>query len=333
MKLRTTIAVLLVLIFALVTIPTFFIRSFVNTYLNPTFYQGQVVEESHDYLVSFLQDQVKEDELISEYFKDEDIEKLITDYFPIESLQEVVQDFITQLNNLSEGRLANDISISLMPLKQRIPDMAGEVANHIAEQIPYCEEGTDLVVEEINMDNGLPTCIPVEVEISSIENPLKRELEKNLNDLIPGEFSLDLENGENAKTNEFKQLLFVFKYAQMILPLFLIIVLLLMALIIYKPYTKTIKFIGSSFALGGIFSVVAGQLFLQLPTSAITSANFPDFLVEELNKMVVFYTFLIQFIVDKINTYSIFFIGIGALFILIGFYLSHYYEKHPHITN
>ncbi|MFC1647815.1 hypothetical protein ACFL10_02360 [Patescibacteria group bacterium] len=334
MKLRLTIAVLLVLIFGLVTIPTFFIRSVVKTYLNPGFYEGPVVEESYEYLLSFLQKQVENDEFVAEYFDASDVEQFTREYFAIDSLKEITQDFVSQMNNLTEGRSSNEIDISLLPLKQRIPDMAADLSVLIIEKIPYCEDQIDEeTIEEFAFDNELPPCIPRGLDKDSLENPLAREIEKNLNDTIPGEFKLNLENGNSKEGAEFKQLLFIFKYAQMILPLFMLIMLLLQALIIYKPYTRVMKFIGASFVLGGVLALVSGQLLAQVPGSAINAQNFPDLLATDISEMVSFYSFLIQFIVDRISVYSVYFIGIGVLVILVGAYLSHFYEKHPHVND
>lgn len=321
MKLRIAIAVLLTLIFALVTIPTFFIRSIVKTYLNPNFYEGPVIEESHEYLIKFLNKEIAEDDQVSAYFSEEDIDQLTNKYITSNALRTVIQDFIAQMNNISDGRKANIIAVSLMPLKENVPNMASDIATHIVAQTPDCEEEIEDPEEFIS--SGLPECIPLELEKSSIENPLALEIEKDLYDMIPGEFSLDLNSIEDDETSSFTQLLFIFKYAQMILPLFMLIILLLVTLIVYKPYTRIMKFIGSSFALGGIFSLIAAQLFSQIP----------DIYKETINGLNSFYSFLIDFIVERINIYSVYFIGIGALVILIAFYLSHYYEKHPHLND
>lgn len=334
MKLRIAIAVLLVLIFGLITVPTFFVRSFVKTYFNPSFYEGEVVEESHDYFLTFFQSQVKNDEFVSEYFTEEEVETLTRKYFQLESFQEIVKDFVSQMNNLSEDRQKGEIDVSLMPLKQNIPDMAGDISEIIVNKIPICESEEEVMEAAFEFNGDLPSCIPQEVGKTQVEKPLAREIEKNLNDSIPGEFKLNFENDELSEgTSEFKQLLNIFNYAQMILPLFMIIVILLMALIIYKPYTRIIKFIGSGFILGGVFALISGQLFARIPGAVITPQTFPELIAEDLNKMTEFYSFLIQFIVDRINIYSTYFIGIGALVILVGLYLSHYYEKHPHISN
>jgi hypothetical protein len=321
MKLRIAIAVLLALIFALVTIPTFFIRSIVKTYLNPSFYDGPVIEESHEYLIDNLNKQIAEDKQVSAYFSEEDIAQLTNKYITSNALRTVIQDFITQMDNISDGRKANIIAVSLMPLKENIPNMASDIAVHIVGQTPYCED--EIEDPEAFISNGLPDCIPLEIEKSSIENPLALEIEKNLYDMIPGEFSLDLNSVENEETAAFTQLLFIFKYVQMILPLFMLIILLLITLIIYKPYTRIMKFIGGSFALGGIFSLIAAQLFAQVP----------DMYKETINGLNDFYSFLIDFIVERINIYSVYFIGIGSLIVLIAFYLSHYYEKHPNLND
>jgi hypothetical protein len=321
MKLRIAIAVLLTLIFALLTIPTFFIRSIVKTYLNPAFYEGPVIEESHEYLIEFLNEQVAEDENVAIYFNEADIDELTRKTITSDDLRVVVQDFIAQMNNISDGRKSNVIAVSLMPLKENIPDMASSIASNIIEQTPDCEEEIDDL--EAFISNGLPNCIPVEIEKSAIENPLALEIEKNLYDMIPGEFSLDLNSAEAGDAAAFTQLLFILKYAQMILPLFMLILLLLMSLIIYKPYTRIMKFIGGSFLLGGVFALAAGQLFSQIP----------DIYKDSINGLNSFYSFLIDFIVGKINIYSVYFIGVGALVILVAFYLSQYYEKHPYMND
>jgi len=321
MKLRFAIAVLLALIFALVTIPTFFIRSIVKTYLDPGFYSGPVIEESHEYLIEHLNKQNSEDQALTTYFNEAELDEFTRKYVTRDALQSVVQDFITQMNNITDGRKSNVIAVSLMPLKERIPEMSSEMSKQIIDSTPDCEERIEDL--EAFIDDELPDCIPLEIDRTSLENPLALEIEKSLNEKIPGEYSLNLNTVDNEDAAAFTQLLFIFKYAQMILPLFMLILLLLMALIIYKPYTKVMKFIGSSFLVGGIFALIAGQLFSQIP----------EIFKESINGLNSFYSFLIGFIVEKINVYSIYFIGIGALVVLIALYLSHYYEKHPHINN
>ncbi len=315
MKFRIAIAVLLVLIFGLVTIPTFFIRSIVKTYLNPAFYEGPVVEESYEYLVDFLDEEISQDEAVSEYFDSSEVDVLVREYITSVDLRTVIQEFISQMNNISDGRKSNIITVSLDPLKDGMPGMANDVATHIVDKIPACEDEIEDLAEFLK--DGLPDCIPQEIEKSSLINPLALEIEKNMSDMIPGEFSLDLNTAGEGDTASFTQLLFIFKYAQMMLPLFMLILLLLMTLIIYKPYIRTVKFIGTSFALGGVLSLVAGQLFAQIP----------DVFKESINGLNSFYSYLIDFVVACINTYSLYFIGIGALVILIGFYLSHYYDS------
>lgn len=315
MKIRIAIAVLLALIFGLVTIPTFFIRSIVKTYFNPAFYEGSVIEESHEYLVDFLDEQISQDEAVGEYFDKSEVDILVREYITSADLRTVIQEFISQMNNISDGRKSNIITVSLEPLKDGMPGMANDVATHIVDKTPVCEDEIEDLAEFLK--DGLPNCVPQEIEKSSLINPLALEIEKNMSDMIPGEFSLDLNQAGEGDTASFTQLLFIFKYAQMILPLFMLILLLLMTLVIYKPYTRTMKFIGSSFALGGILSLIAAQLFSQIP----------DIFKESINGLNSFYSYLIDFVVARINTYSLYFIGIGALVILIGFYLSRYHDS------
>ncbi len=322
MKLRIAVAVLLVLIFGLVTVPTFFIRSIVKTYFNPSFYEGPVVEESHEYFLSFFRKQIKQDEFVDEYFTEEEIEKITREYFEFDAFKEIITDFVTQMNNLSEDRQKGEIDLSLMPLKQNIPEMSSDISGIIVSKIPVCEPEEE--IEEFEFNGSLPECIPSAIGKEQVEKPLAREMEKDLNDAIPGEFK---------PNTEFKHLLFIFNYAQMILPLFMLIIILLMTLIIYKPYTRVMKFMGGSFVLGGALALISGQLLKQAPSAVITPETLPGLITVDLNEMISFYSFLLQFVVERINIYSVYFIGTGSLVILVALYLSQYYEKHPHVKN
>jgi len=103
MKLRKAIAALLVFIFALVALPTLFLRSIASTYLNPDFYEGKVIDQTYEYTVDFISDEVSKEKDVKNYFAKEDIDEMIRKYLPASFMQDLVKDFTAQLNGINEG--------------------------------------------------------------------------------------------------------------------------------------------------------------------------------------------------------------------------------------
>lgn len=325
MILRKTIAFVLIILFALLVIPTIFIRSLAKTYVNPDFYEAEVITESYDYMVSFLSNQIEKDTKISKYFEAQDIEEIIKTHFTIDAVQEVVQDFVSQLKGVSDKRKDDAITVSLIPLKANIENLADDVSVKMMNTIPTCatEEEIELLSQE-TQEGELPSCIPTESIRSELTVKLKREIERGMNEIIPGEFSIDLTtNGEGGET-QLKQIVFVLNYAQMILPLFLLVLLLLIMLVIYKPHTLIMKYIGGALSLGGIFGLVSIQLIAQIPTATISSEAIPGLLENELLGLREFYSFLLGFVTKQMTLYSLYFLGTGLVIFFVALYIRQF---------
>jgi hypothetical protein len=313
MKVRKLIASLMVLIFAFVCLPTIFIQSLTSTYLNPTFYEGPVLTKSYDFLVSFLVKEIEKQEDVSQYIKPADIKELITTYFPKSTFKEIAQDFISQIKNINK-RGVDEINVSLMPLKENIEDLSQETAHRIISEIPVCSSFNEEDLINFNK-NEIPSCIPPQVEPLEIENSLAKQLKREFNEKIPDKFSPVLQRSTQEFEQEINwhQIFSIFEYIHLILPLFLLILLLLIMLIIYKPYTTIMKFIGSAFLLGGIFGLIGGQIFAQIPILL------NDLFIE--NEKFELYDFLFSFIVRKMTIYSLFFAGIGLVMIIFAIFM------------
>ncbi len=324
MKLRKAIAALLVFIFALVALPTLFLRSIASTYLNPDFYEGKVIDQTYEYTVDFISDEVSKEKDVKNYFAKEDIDEMIRKYLPASFMQDLVKDFTAQLNGINEGRKDDVIVISLAPIKDNMGSVANDIAVKIVENIQPCVAGED---EDPKMEyvDGKPVCIPVGFDTQAVVQNVKHEIEKELNNIIPGEFTLELASKNDGQAT-LKQIFSFVDYLQVILPLFLLVFLLLMALFIYAPYSLISKFTGAALFLGGVFGLVASQLFKQVPLLAVTQSNFPDLVVEEISYLREIYSFFIGFIIEKMNLYSLYLLGMGIVLILFGLYLSHFHE-------
>lgn len=323
MKIRKFFAGILVLMFALISLPTLFVQSLTSTYLNTDFYEGEMIDKSYEYLAYFLNNEMSKDEEVKEYLAASDIKEIIEKYFPKESFQEIAQDFVSQLKSVNDQRRAEDITVSLLPLKQHIDDLASDVAFRVIDNIPDCLDLSDEELAAMSQQEGLPSCIPVQVGRSQFEEPLRREIKRAMQEVIPDNFSPVVETSTNEAEREvgLQQIVSVFQYVHLILPLFLLILLLLIMLIIYKPYTSIMKFVGSALLLGGTLGIVAAQLMNQIP-AYISGYAYDEI---EMDKLRELYMFIFGFVTNRMTIYSIFFAGAGVLIVFLGLYLKHHH--------
>jgi len=303
---RKTIASLFILVFALLTVPTLFLRSITTTYLDPKFYEGPVLDEAYSYSVKFASDEISKNPEVTKYFSRDDIKKLIEENFTKDNVREVAKDFIAQLKAISDKRKTDAIKISLLPVKENIAKMSDMIAEKILADVATCTDESAALVATAEV----PACIPQSIDRNQIKSEIKNRIEKGLTDLIPGEFIID-----TAQTDQMKlfEVLNVVHYAEMILPLFMLIVLLLIMLIIYKPYTRVMGFSGAALLVGGIFGLGTVQLIKYLPGIINSSSNN----VEILNLS----TLIIGVFTQKMTVYSLWFLGIGIIIILLAIFL------------
>lgn len=331
MMLRRIIAVICVVLAALLILPFLFFRTITNTYLNPDFYAGPILDESYDQMVSFISREVIEEEKVSEYFSMDEVENLIKKHFPKETLGIILDDFVSQLKGSDVRRKQDVITVSLAPIKNNIDLLAGDVSTRIVADIPSCSEDVDL--QNIPRDSaGTPTCIPVTVNSEQIRTSLENELTREMNNLIPGEFSINLTAGIDEGKAYISQAVSVIEYTQMILPLIILILFLFIFLIIYKPYSTIISYIGTALFSGGLLSLISVQLMKQIPNIAVTEQTMPGLLEQELYEVRSLYEILISFVSNRMLTYSLYFIGLGVIFILIALYIKHSYGESGRIA-
>ncbi len=335
MKLRRAIAVLLVLVFALVALPALFLKSISSTYLNPNFYEGKIIDKSYEYIVDFVSGEVAKEEDVKDYFSENEIKEMITKYVPSSLVHDIAVEFTTQLKNINDGRKKDSIVVSLLPVKENMGLIANDISGKIVTDIPACEvsedeeDSTEEEEFEVEYVDERPACIPPDFDTTEIVAKIKHEIEKELNNIMPGEFTLELAiEDENQAT--FRQMISFVSYLEIILPLIMIVFLLLIALFVYSPYSLVSKFTGSALFLGGVFGLAASQLLRHVPSLTVTQANFPDMLTEDLTYLNEIYSFFLGFVVERMSIYSLYMLGIGIVFILLGLYLHHFNEHTEH---
>jgi len=303
---RKTIASLFILVFALLTVPTLFLRSITTTYLDPKFYEGPVLDEAYSYSVKFVSDEISKDENVTKFFTRDEIKNLIEENFTKDNVREITKDFIAQLKAISDKRKTDAIKVSLLPVKENIAKMSDMIAEKILAGVPDCADENASLVSNADV----PTCIPKEMDRNQLKSEIKNRIEKGLTDTIPGEFTIDTAKEDQMKLYE---VLNVVHYSEMILPLFMLIILLLIMLIVYKPYTRVMGYSGVALTVGGIFGLVVVQLIKYLP--GMLNANSTNTEIINLS------TLIISVFTQKMTVYSLWFLGVGIVIILLAIFL------------
>lgn len=326
MKIRKTIAAVLVLVFALVALPTLLLRSVASTYLEPTFYEGEVVEQTYEYVIEYIGREVIAEDEINNYYTQNEVEQLLRESIPVSIMEGFADDFAVQLQSIYDGRKDDTIVISLKPVKDSIDRISEDVAQKVISDIPSCEvdEGED-EDRAVEYTDNKPVCIPQGFDTDPILQTIKHDVARQLNDRIPGEFKLELSTQESDQAS-IKQIISFTGYLQIILPLFLLVMVLLIALFVYEPYSLVGLFTGGALLLAGIFGLIATQLMRRLPFVAITPSQYPELTEQQLSYLREIYGFFTWFILEKMNTYSLYFLGIGLIIVLFGLYLRHFHE-------
>ena len=315
MLIRKIFAGVLVIVVALITIPTVFVRSITSTYLNPDFYDGEVVDESYEYGVPFLSKTIYEDPRLSDYYTVPEVNTLVRKYFSIDHARVLAKDFATQLKSVIDGRKDDAIIVSLEDFRAQVKPLADEVSGDLVSGIEMCAEDDDLKLYEVPADE-LPRCIPVEDGREKVKEIFKKDLERDMNNVISTEFEFDI-TADGREDIHLKQFVQVFKSAQAILPLFLVIGLLFIILVIYKPKSVVAKFVAFTLFLGGVLSLITSQ-FVYPILEIMLKAGRGGFKVEELEVS----KFLLNFVVEKMMTYSFYFIGVGVVLFVLGLYFT-----------
>lgn len=331
MMLRKTIAVICAILVVLLMLPFLLFRTVANTYLNPEFYEGPILEESYERFTSFVTDKMLEDEMISNEFSIDEIRQIVYENFPKDNLRLILNEFVLQLRGMNGRRKDGAITVSLMPLKNNINDLADDISNRIISQIPLCPVDDDL--QELSYDDlGLPICIPVTVDINQVRESLQHELQIELNNAIPGEFSVDLTAGADEGRTYLNQTVSIIEHLHLMLPFAILMLLLLIALLIYSPYHTIAGYIGSSLFSGGLLTLIGVQVINRIPALTVNEQNMPDLLEAELKELRSLYEVLIGFASEKMFVYSLYFMGIGAVLTLFAMYIKQYHDRSEKIA-
>jgi hypothetical protein len=319
--LRRVLAGFLVFLFILSSLPTFAVYSVSNTYLRPKFYSGKIVQGTYDFLVSFTAKNLHtSDPIIEEHFTELDLKREIEKVFPRELFQGVADDMSVQMEKFQEHP-TKPVTLSMKKFRDSLVTLSHGLSYLLFESFPKCADG----VFPENKENGLPTCVPEGVEYNLIAAPFASQFESAIYESVPEQIQLDLATatgGESGAVVWFKN----FDTVRLVLYIVLICLLIVIAFLIYKPFSLIVFYEGFAFLISGVMGYFM----------AYGIGSMPQYLFEQITKddpskqtaeLLTYLQYLFGFIIDEMQRISLTFLALGGVLLLVRFFMIKRYRS------
>lgn len=312
MLFRRILAAILVFLFIAVSAATFVFYSASNTLLNPNFYNGPVKQDIHEFMVNTItHGLIENDTIIAENFTETDIRREINEVFTVEVFENL--DLPGAMQSIKDNP-DMPYTLSLGVLRESMLTLAHNLSFRLFENIQRCEGGE---VPEVNV-KGLPTCVPEDAEYDDVLRPFSTEFENAIFVSIPDQIDINL-SSTNANGDIFlAEVLTWMGSAKYALYVTLIALIVLIALLIFRPFSTIMSFEGMAFMLSGFFGYLLGLMIGYIPE--IASMNMGEAALNE--DVEVLTGRLIHYLTGEIQEIALIFLAFGALLILVRLYLK-----------
>lgn len=314
MVIRRIIAILFILVYVTVSVGAYAIFGFSNTLVNKEFYEETVSEDIYEFIVNVSARKMVEEEAIAAYFNETEIRREVLNVFPYSSFKMMVAQITSQVDEL-DGKGDSPIVIRLSTLRESLLTLAHTLSYRIFEKTKKCSVGE--IPEENEM--GIPSCIPQGVEYNMIFGVLDDKFERAVYNAVPEQVQVDL-NTSIGNNGESISLVLANKETGMIIVyVTMIVLIMLIALIIFKPFATIMTYEGIAFILSGLFGVVIKQ-GLNVLSFGIAD-NIEDIVVREESRVLI--GKIIMAFGDEVQKAALISIGLGVVLILLRIFIYH----------
>jgi hypothetical protein len=311
---RRAAASFLVLLFAIVSLSMFFVMALSNTFLRASFYEGKVRDGIYDFLMDVTVKKITDsDELIKSSFSESELRTEITNVYTKELFYRSMSDLGDQIEKLKADP-HQPMTINLKLFRESLLTVAHNLAYEYFKTIPVCKGGE---VPEMDV-KGLPTCVPEKAEYNEIATSLTGQFEKAVYGAIPEQIQYDLSAGSVGESSVLTQVFEISASVRYILYGVLLFLIIMIALLIYAPFSDILKYEGMAFATSGILGYFLGFGLESLPKMIIEKMEF-DGMKERIQKFV---EFLFSFLVADLQKVALIFLAFGGVLILLQVFLK-----------
>jgi len=296
MFLRKTLATFVIFLILLVSVPIFLVYGMGKTYFDENFYQGQVSRTSYDFLINVTSEKMyKDSTLLEANFTLDEVKASLKTSFTEQMFSEVLNDFAKQVLAIQSG--GNEkLVLNLEFFRDTLLSVVNNLAYKIYQKLPTC---TDSQIAGIKFGTEVPTCVPPKVDYDIVVNPFIQNFQAEVYKNVPDKLS-DLEKVVPVK------LLQNFSSLRNTLFASLLILLGLLAFLMWKPFSRLIRWEGAAFIGSGLVGLIIS--FLRLSYFNVVTPN---------ETILSFYENLVVLLMDEVRKLSFIFLIIGFALVVI----------------
>ncbi len=295
--LRKTLAIVLVLLTAVLSVPIFIFYGLGKTYFNSDFYTGDVAKVSYEYLLNSTSNRIYNDNsLIKANFRENEFKQVLKTSYTQNLFDGVIKDFASQILAIVKGQNTS-LTIDLTVYRESLITAMNTLAYRIYQKLPTCSAHE---MSNIKFGTDIPTCVPPKIDYDIVVNPIIENFQSEIYQKIPAKIS----NINQQLPINVIQDFFIIKN---ILFLMLIIFLSLIALLMWRPFSGLVFWEGIVFLSSGIVGLILS--FVNLSMIDIQTSLSPD--------VINFINQLLGFLTDEIRQMSLIFLIIGVSLIIV----------------
>lgn len=328
MPIRNFFSWIFVFLFVVVALPIFFIYGLSKTFLTPTFYETSLLPGAHDFLIDVFSQRIyKSNDLLQRYFSQKQLQDAFGQSFSNADLKAIIHGFTAQVIALPENP-DQPLVLDLNLFQQDIVKTMNVLAIDVFKALPRC--GLNQSPDSINAQ-GIPACIPENVQYQAISQPLAKAFEKSVDGVVPGKMQIDFSAFQSNTSFNFIE--FFSRINQLKLTFFiaLFVLLALIALVVYRPFLTILRFEGFAFGLSGVVAFIISFGFGQIPLWFLQQMKsaYERFLGMNVQgeRLEQFLQHVFSFFTFEFNKIAFFFIIMGAVLLFLSFFLRYTSER------
>lgn len=252
---RRVLAVVLILVYIAVSVLAFVMFGLSNTVFSTKYYEEKITGTAYEFVVNVSTKKMLEEKAIKSNFDETEIKKNILNVFPYASFKKLITQVTSQVDENGFDP-EKPLVIKLGALRESLLTLTHTLSYSIFEKTRKCEDA------EIPKENefGIPECIPKGVEYNMVFGLLDDKFERAVYNAVPEQIQVDLNTsiGQNGQNIGF--LIGNIEQGILIVYVGMVVIVMLIALIIYKPFSTIMTYEGITFALSGLFGLVLKQI-------------------------------------------------------------------------
>ncbi len=307
MTIRKIFASFFIFLFIVAAVPNFYLYALNKTFFSGEFYANTVVEQSYEYLLTEVSTNIHgESEMISTYYSVEELDAEIREAYTVAMFKGLMTELGANIEKLKQNP-EQPVNLNLTDLRDSMLTVANSLTYDIFKKLPTCASEADFK----NIENAFPRCVPAGVDYELIVAPIISEFEvaiynevpdevDNLNSFIPGTLI--------ANVQFYSNILFIV----------LISILVVIAFLVYKPFSTVIKYHSIAIVLAGMIGLGMSFLTDRLLITIFNSSSLSEHSVATIE----YASLILGFISDEVLRLSLLFLIAGFGFMVIHLFLK-----------